>query len=142
MPDAARATHEPETETALVAVTAAAPTSALTGGDLRLAGRLDPTARAALLQRVQRTRGNGYVKRALLQRQTLKLRNNHEVGVASSAAATANIRSEAEQALKRLLELWAIDIPTFDQTIKTWARYGATDVISGADLASLTAATA
>jgi hypothetical protein len=141
MPDAVRATQEPETETAVAAASAAGPPFALPGGDLRLARRLDPTARAALLRGIQRTHGNGSVKRALLQRQTLKLRNGHELGVASSAAAAANLRSEAEQALKRLLDLWAIDVPTFDTTIKTtWARYGPADVITGADLAPLTAA--
>src|SRR5215470_3315747 len=139
MPDAARATQEQEPETA--ATSAAGPAPALPGGDLRLARRLDPSARAKLLRRVQRTHGNGYVKRALLQRQRLKLRNGNEVGVPSSASATANIRSDAEQALKRLLDLWAIDLPTFDTTIKTtWSKYAASAVISGADLAPLTAA--
>jgi hypothetical protein len=111
------------------------------GVDVTGARRLDPRLRAAVLLGVQRTRGNRFVQRALLQRQTLKLRNGNEVGAPSGGAPAANIRSEAEQALKRLLDLWAIEVATFDTTVKTtWARYGPADVISGADLDPLKAA--
>jgi hypothetical protein len=138
MPEGARTTREPETDTAGPANASAV--VATPDVDVRVARRLDPRARAALLLGFQRTRGNAYVQRVLLQRQTLRLRSGHEVGVASGTT-TANVRAEAEQALKRLLDLWAIDIPTFDTTIKTtWARYGPGDVITGSDLDPLTAA--
>ena len=111
------------------------------GVDMASARLLDPRSRAALLLGVQRTRGNRVVQRALLQRQTLRLRNGHEVGVPSGGPAAANVHSELEDTLKRLLALWAIDMPTFDTTIKTtWAHYGPADVVSGGDLDPLKAA--
>jgi hypothetical protein len=140
MPDAARTASEVEVK--------AVPSTATPGAEAVPAGvdvagvrRLDPRVGAALLLGVQRTRGNRFVQRALLQRQTLKLRNGHEAGVPSGPAATANVHSELEDTLKRLLALWTIDMPTFDTTIKTtWAHYGPADVISGSDLNALTAA--
>lgn len=111
------------------------------GVDVASAGRLDPGVRAALLLGAQRTQGNRFVQRALLQRQTLKLRNGHEAGVPSGATPTANVHSELEDTLRRLLTLWAIDTTTCETTLKTtWARYGPTDVISGSDLDPLKAA--
>ncbi len=121
----------------------ASPGAAMVPAGLGVAGisRLDPRARAAVLLGAQRTRGNRFVGRVLLQRQTLKLRNGNEVGAPSGRAAAANIRSEAEDTLRRLLTLWAIDTTTVDTTLRTtWARYGPTDVISGADLDPLKAA--
>jgi hypothetical protein len=111
------------------------------GVDVANVRRLDPRLGAALVLGVQRTRGNRFVQRALLQRQTLTLRNGHEVGVPSSTTTTANIHSEAEDTLRRLLTLWSVDMPTFDTTLKTtWARYGPSDVITGTDLEPLKAA--
>lgn len=139
MPDAARTSSDAEVEAASVPSPGA---SALPAGlDVASARRLDPRLRAALLLGVQRTRGNRFVQRALLQRQTLRLRNGHEVGVPSGGAAAANVHSELEDTLKRLLALWTIDMPTFDTTIKTtWARYGPADIVSGSDLDPLKAA--
>lgn len=138
MPDAARTSSGSEVE---AAASVPSPGAAVVpaGVDVASARRLDPRLRAALLLGVQRTRGNGFVQRVLLQRQTLRLRNGHEVGAPSGSAAAANVHFEVEQALKRLLDLWAIDVGTFDTTVKTtWAHYGPADVISGSDLGPLT----
>lgn len=140
MPDAARTSTEAEVEAAASVASPGAATIPA-GVDVASARRLDPRLGAALLLGVQRTRGNDFVQRALLQRQTLRLRNGHEVGVPSGGAATVNIHSELEDTLRRLLTLWAIDMPTFETTLTTtWARYGASDVISGGDLDPLKAA--
>lgn len=139
-PESAPPTSEVEVQ-AVASVASPGVDAIPAGVDAAGMGRLDPRMRAAFLLGVQRTRGNRFVQRVLLQRQTLKLRNGHEAGVPSAAGVTANIHSELEDTLKRLLALWAIDIPTFDTTIKTtWAHYGPGDVISDADLGSLKAA--
>jgi hypothetical protein len=140
VPTADRTSSEAEVEAA-ASVASPGAEAVPAGVDVASVRRLDPRLRAALLLGAQRTRGNRFVQRALLQRQTLKLRNGHEVGVPSGPAAMANVHSELEDTLRRLLTLWAIDMPTFDTTLKTtWARYGPTDVISGSDLDPLKAA--
>jgi hypothetical protein len=100
----------------------------------------DASSSVALGERPGRARdflgARGGVQR--IQRQTLKLRNQNEVGVPSAAGAAANVKSDAVDALKRLLDLWAIDVTTFDLTVKTtWKNYGPTDVIGAADLQAL-----
>jgi Domain of unknown function (DUF4157) len=73
-----------------------------------------------------------------IRRQTLTLRNSNQLGVSTSPA-KANLKGEAVDALARLMDLWAIDVPTYDTTLKTtWAKYGDADVIAGADLKPLT----
>jgi hypothetical protein len=134
VPAAGRTSSEAEVEAA-APVASPGPEAMPAGVDVASVRRLDPRLRASLVLGVQRTRGNRFVQRALLQRQTLKLRNGNEVGVPSGLAATANVHSELEDTLRRLLTLWAVDMATVDTTIKTtWARYGPTDIISGSDL--------
>lgn len=73
-----------------------------------------------------------------IQRQTLKLRNGNEVGVPSGGT-TANIKSEAADTLKRLLDLWAIEVQLYNDTLNTtWKNYGPSDVINASDLKPLT----
>ncbi len=72
-----------------------------------------------------------------LRRQSLKLRNGHELGVALPAP-TNNTKQDAADALTRLLHLWAIGVDDYNNTVdKLWAHYGSGDVISDDDLLPL-----
>ncbi|MGA3399578.1 MAG: DUF4157 domain-containing protein [Acetobacteraceae bacterium] len=72
-----------------------------------------------------------------LRRQTLILRNGHQLGVALPLP-TNNTKEDAVDALTRLWHLWAIDNDGYKNTVQTlWAHYGPGDVISDNDLVPL-----
>lgn len=101
---------------------------------------LPAASRVLGLQRAIGNRGTrALLRRRLLQRQTLKLRNGHEVG-APSGAGTANLRSDAGEVLARLLSIGAIDLQAFTAIKSSWAGYAPGDVIKDPDLIDLKAA--
>jgi hypothetical protein len=70
----------------------------------------------------------------VLQRQVLDLRSGHHLGLVQNPDPVDNTKREAQVVLSWLLQLWSIDVPTYQSTVAKWAKYRNDDQISGADL--------
>jgi hypothetical protein len=76
----------------------------------------------------------------MLQRQvldTLDTPSGNHLGAIDKPSPTDNLKGEARIALKWLLDLWAIDVPTFNATVASWSSLPSSAQLSGDDLKPL-----